>query len=59
MSSTNQEELFRQVGGFQPDCYGEDEYCATKHDIQQIMNVWNPMLGKWKQVYSDLQLPDL
>lgn len=51
-----QKEMLAQIGGFQEECYGNREDQATKRDLRQMMDSLKPMLYRWKQVFSELEL---
>ena len=51
-----QKEMLAQIGGFQEECYGNSEDQATRRDLRQMMDSLKPMLCRWKQVFSELDL---
>lgn len=49
-------ELFCRIGGFREESYGCQEDQATKRDLRRVVDFWQPMLNRWKQTLSDLEL---
>jgi hypothetical protein len=48
--------VFSRFGGFEEACFGPLEHDATNRDLYELMNTWQPLLTRWKQVFSDLDL---
>ena len=49
-------EMFAQIGGFSEENYGAREEQATRRDLRHMMDNLKPMLSRWKQVFSELEL---
>jgi hypothetical protein len=52
-------EMFSKIGGFSEECYGSREEQATKRDLRQVMDSWQPMLSKWREIFTDLELDQI
>jgi len=48
--------VFSRFGGFEEDCFGPMEHDATNRDLYELMDCWQPLLNRWKKVFSDLNL---
>lgn len=48
--------VFSRFGGFEEDCFGPQEHDATNRDLYELMDTWQPLLTRWKKVFSDLDL---
>ncbi|CAJ1964969.1 unnamed protein product [Cylindrotheca closterium] len=53
------ERMLACIGGFSEECYGACEDQATRHDLQRVVRCLEPMLGRWRQVFSDMGLGDI
>lgn len=51
--------VLSSLGGFEEDCFGEQENEATHRDMHQMMDSWKPLLTRWKKVFSDLELESI
>jgi Glycolipid transfer protein (GLTP) len=48
--------MFSRFGGFEENCFGQQEHDATNRDLYDLMESWQPLLTRWKKVFSDLDL---
>ena len=51
--------ILSKVGGIPEECYGPAADQATRRDLGQVLNSWNPMLNRWRQMFSELRLDNL
>lgn len=53
------EHMLAGIGGFAHDCYGACEDEATKNDLLRVIRCLEPMLGRWRQVFSEMGLGEI
>lgn len=58
MMPETRESLLARIGGFDENSFGPSEEQATKRDLQELLDVWRPLLVRWKQIYAQLDLED-
>ena len=56
LKSRRQKEMFARIGGFSEETFGTCEEQATKQELRQVMGHIQPMLSRWKKVFSELDL---
>lgn len=54
-----QKDILAQIGGFSEEYFGSQEDQATRRDLHQMMNNLKPMLSRWREVFSDLELENI
>jgi hypothetical protein len=59
LTPPRQSALFSKIGGFQEESYGAQEDDATRRDVKEMLNVWQPLLSEWKQVFDELELDNV
>lgn len=52
------EDMLANVGGFPQGGLGKLEEQAIVNDLRELMDVWQPLLARWKEIYSQLDLED-
>jgi len=55
---SRREIIFARLGGFAQEEYGEAEELATKRDLKELLDVWRPIIVRWKEIYNELDLED-
>lgn len=53
------ENILAGIGGFAEERYGACEDQATKNDLRQVLCCLEPMLGRWRQVFSEMGLEEI
>ena len=53
------ESILAKIGGFDEECFGDNEAETTVKDLRQVMDSWKPMMDRWKQIFSDLELGEI
>eukprot|EP00980_Cylindrotheca_fusiformis_P005414 scaffold1157_cov122-Cylindrotheca_fusiformis.AAC.6 len=53
------EKILAGIGGFSEDCFGFCEHQATTKDLQQVVRTMEPMICRWRQVFSEMGLGDI
>jgi hypothetical protein len=56
--STNQQTILARMGGFQEDRYNQDVDSATKKDLNEVVESWNPIIRRW-QVFVEMGMEGL
>lgn len=51
--------ILANIGGFSEECYGYCEDQATRNDLRQVVHCLQPILCRWKEVFSELNLGDI
>lgn len=59
LKALRREHMLAGIGGFSQDCYGVCEDEATKNDLKRVIRCLEPMLGRWRQVFSEMGLGDI
>jgi hypothetical protein len=57
--STNQQTILARMGGVQEDRYNQDIDSATKKDLNKVVESWNPIIRRWKQVFVEMGMEGL
>jgi hypothetical protein len=47
------------IGGFSEDCFGNCEDQATRNDLRQVVRCLEPMICRWRQVFSEMGLGEI
>lgn len=56
LKNTRRKQMFARIGGFSEDSYGEREDKATKEDLKHMVDSLQPMMSRWRQVFSELEI---
>lgn len=48
--------FFSKLGGFREAMYGQEQDAATKRDVQQLVDLWQPLLERMKTVFTELHM---
>jgi hypothetical protein len=59
LKALRRENILAGIGGFSEASYGTYEDEATRNDLNKVMRCLEPMLGRWKQVFSEMGLGDI
>jgi len=51
-------DMLTKLGGFQEEEFGDEEEQATLQDLNQLLNVWQPILVQWHRTFEELDLED-
>lgn len=55
---TTRTEWLAKLGGFSPQSFGKQQLEQTEHDLQELLDVWKPLLAMWKQIFVELDIED-
>ena len=55
------ESILAKIGGYgdNEECFGTTECQITEQDLRQVMSSWKPMMNRWKQIFSELELGEI
>jgi hypothetical protein len=53
------EKMLAGIGGFSEDCFGNCEDQATRNDLRQVVRCLEPMICRWRQVFSEMGLGEI
>lgn len=51
--------ILAKMGGVPEDQYSRDVDSATKKDLKQVIESWNPIIRRWNQVFLDMGMEGL
>ena len=58
-SPPSSSETLRKLGGFPADgSFGSKEERTMQRDLENLVQVWTPLLEQWKRIYQELDLED-
>jgi Glycolipid transfer protein (GLTP) len=57
-ATPSREEWLARLGGFPGHAFGPAQEHATKRDLQLLLEIWQPLIEQWQQIYLDLNLED-
>jgi Glycolipid transfer protein (GLTP) len=57
-ATPSREEWLARLGGFSGNSFGPAQEHATKRDLQHLLEIWQPLIEQWQQIYLELNLED-
>jgi hypothetical protein len=59
ISATSKRSIYSSIGGFPDGSFGEMEEQATKLEVRRVLNAWEPLLARYRQIFAELDLTSI